>query len=194
MKNYYKILQVDKSATFEIINRIYKYHIKKNHPDLFEGKEKEIAKLKVQEYNEAYEILSNKEKRKIYDEELLEFENENSGVNLIKRLEEENEILHQDLLSKDNLLKDVFKELNIPYDSNFAYNSNNEYNQTNISNNNENFNESTKTSISNKYMQDLLLALLKVVLIIVFFIILLAILSYVTGNDYISFIKSIFLY
>lgn len=41
MKDYYKILQVDRSADSELIKKIFNYHIKKNHPDLFKDKEKD---------------------------------------------------------------------------------------------------------------------------------------------------------
>ena len=40
MKNYYKILQVDKDASPEIIKVAYKLLVKKNHPDLREGEDK----------------------------------------------------------------------------------------------------------------------------------------------------------
>ena len=43
MKNYYKILEVDKKASNKIIKGVYKLHIKENHPDLFQGPEKELA-------------------------------------------------------------------------------------------------------------------------------------------------------
>ena len=40
MKNYYEILEVNPKASDEIIKKIYKIKIKKNHPDLFQGEEK----------------------------------------------------------------------------------------------------------------------------------------------------------
>ena len=75
MKDYYKILQVDRSADSELIKKIFNYHIKKNHPDLFKDKEKELAMERTQELNEAYSILSNPDKRKVYDSQFEEEEN-----------------------------------------------------------------------------------------------------------------------
>lgn len=74
MENYYELLEVSKNASDEVISKVFKHHIKKNHPDLFSGKEKIEAEVKVQKLNEAYEILSNPEKRKEYDELLDEEE------------------------------------------------------------------------------------------------------------------------
>lgn len=66
--NYYEILEVSQSATQEIIKIAYKNLAKKYHPDIVST---EIANRKMQELNEAYEILSNPEKRKEYDTNLL---------------------------------------------------------------------------------------------------------------------------
>ena len=75
MENYYELLEVSKNASDEVISKVFKYHIKKNHPDLFSEKEKIQAEIKVKKLNEAYEVLSNSEKRKEYDKMLLEQEN-----------------------------------------------------------------------------------------------------------------------
>lgn len=69
-KDYYSILGIDKSASEDDINRVYKQLSKKWHPDLQHGKsdkEKEEAKTRFQEINEAHEILSNKDTRSNYD-------------------------------------------------------------------------------------------------------------------------------
>ena len=68
MKNYYKILQVDKDASPEIIKVAYKLLVKKNHPDLKEGEEKKDAEEKIKEINEAYDVLSNPAKKAEYDQ------------------------------------------------------------------------------------------------------------------------------
>lgn len=71
-KNYYEILEVDKHASPEIIKKAYNTLAKKYHPDLQPDERKEFAEKKLQSINEAYEILSNPEKRKKYDSFLSE--------------------------------------------------------------------------------------------------------------------------
>ncbi|MBQ2938058.1 MAG: J domain-containing protein, partial [Clostridia bacterium] len=66
-KNYYDILEVNKNASPEIIEKAYKTLVKKYHPDLQENNLKNKFEEKIKEINEAYEILSNSEKRKNYD-------------------------------------------------------------------------------------------------------------------------------
>ena len=70
MNNYYKILQVDKDASPEMIKVAYKLLVKKYHPDLKEGAEKTIAEIKIKEINEAYEVLYDRQKRAQYDQTL----------------------------------------------------------------------------------------------------------------------------
>lgn len=72
-KNYYEILEVSQNASSEVIEKAYKTLAKKYHPDLQpdEASKKE-SENKMKEINEAYEILSNEEKRKIYNLELEE--------------------------------------------------------------------------------------------------------------------------
>ena len=62
MKDYYKILGVDKGASIEDIKKAYRALAQKLHPDRPEG---DASKFK--EVNEAYSVLSNKEKREQYD-------------------------------------------------------------------------------------------------------------------------------
>jgi curved DNA-binding protein len=64
--DYYKILNIDKSASQEDIKKAYRKLARKLHPDL-NPNDKEAEK-KFQQINEANEVLSDPEKRKKYDQ------------------------------------------------------------------------------------------------------------------------------
>lgn len=70
MKNYYELLEVSEKASSEIIKKAYTTLVKKYHPDLQPDDKKKEAEEKIKEINEAYEILSNNEKREQYDKKL----------------------------------------------------------------------------------------------------------------------------
>lgn len=62
-KDYYKILGVEKGATTEEVKKAFKKLAMKYHPDRPEGDE-----AKFKEVNEAYQVLSDSEKRSRYDQ------------------------------------------------------------------------------------------------------------------------------
>ncbi|ONK78724.1 uncharacterized protein A4U43_C02F21770 [Asparagus officinalis] len=64
-KNYYDVLQVPKGASDEQIKRAYRKLALKYHPDKNQGNEE--ANKKFAEISNAYEVLSDREKRNIYD-------------------------------------------------------------------------------------------------------------------------------
>lgn len=71
MKTYYEILEVSENASDEIIKRAYKVLAKKYHPDLQETPEEvKQANLNLVKINEAYEVLSDKDKKEKYDQKL----------------------------------------------------------------------------------------------------------------------------
>lgn len=70
MMNYYDELEVSKNASKEVIEKVYKVLAKKYHPDMNQGDAKQEAEEKFKKISEAYEVLSNEEKRKKYDLEL----------------------------------------------------------------------------------------------------------------------------
>jgi curved DNA-binding protein len=65
-KDYFKILGVERNATPDQIKRAYRQLAKKFHPDLHPGDKK--AEDKFKEINEAYEVLSDAEKRSRYEQ------------------------------------------------------------------------------------------------------------------------------
>ena len=69
MKNYYEELEVSRHASSEVINKAYKTLAKKYHPDSTK-ENKELAEERFKKISEAYETLSDSEKKKKYDEQL----------------------------------------------------------------------------------------------------------------------------
>ena len=65
-RDYYEILGVGKTAGDEDIKKAYRQLAKKYHPDLNPGDK--VAEQKFKEVNEAYEVLSDKDKRTRYDQ------------------------------------------------------------------------------------------------------------------------------
>ena len=64
-RDYYEILGVSKNATFEEIRKAYRTLAIKHHPDKHQGDKK--AEEKFKEISEAYEILSDDNKKATYD-------------------------------------------------------------------------------------------------------------------------------
>lgn len=65
MKNYYDLLGVSKTATDQEIKTAYRKKALEFHPDRNKSAD---ATEKFKEINKAYEVLSNKEKRSMYDQ------------------------------------------------------------------------------------------------------------------------------
>ena len=66
-RDYYEVLGVNKNATDEELKKAFRKLAKKYHPDA-NPDNKEEAERKFKEVNEAYEVLSDKQKRQMYDQ------------------------------------------------------------------------------------------------------------------------------
>ncbi len=64
-KDYYKLLGVSRTASQDEISKAFKKLARKHHPDLNPNDAE--AEKKFKEFNEAYEVLKDPEKRKLYD-------------------------------------------------------------------------------------------------------------------------------
>jgi len=146
MKDYYKILEVNNSASDEVISKVYRMLAKKYHPDSNPDNKQE-AEAKFKEISEAYEILSNEQKRKDYDAELEEYKKSQSQVTI----PEDYEYLKSHVAELENQLY---------YMQTQQTNSSQEYESTNNTSNNTNNNtqnyQNTQNfqNIANKAYQD----------------------------------------
>lgn len=137
-KNYYDILEINKNASPEIIEKAYKTLVKKYHPDLQENNLKNEYEEKLKKINEAYEILSDPEKRENYD------------LNL-----KSNEITEKDydILFNENInLKNEINNLKNNKNNNF---NNNQQDIINENLYNQKINNAINKAYYDAYIQDL---------------------------------------
>lgn len=159
MKNYYDELEVSKTASKEVIEKVYKVLAKKYHPDTTKEENKQAAEEKFKIISEAYEVLSDDEKREKYD---LELEQSNPTIsyeeyiNVVNQRDSLNNALN-DLKNKFNNSNNINQQYydnnnHIPYnrvDSNLnnssnVYNNVNNYQNINQNYANQNINTNSK--------------------------------------------------
>jgi len=67
-KDYYEILNIQKNASEEEIKKAYRKLAREHHPDMVKESDKPAAEKRFKEINEAYQVLSDPQKRKMYDQ------------------------------------------------------------------------------------------------------------------------------
>jgi DnaJ-class molecular chaperone len=67
VQDYYKILGVDRDVDDKSLKRLYRKLALQHHPDKADLGEKDAAEARFAEINEAYEVLSDPEKRQLHD-------------------------------------------------------------------------------------------------------------------------------
>lgn len=67
-KDYYELLGVSKNASDSEIKTAYRKLAREHHPDVVKDSDKASAEKKFKEINEAYQVLSDTQKRKQYDQ------------------------------------------------------------------------------------------------------------------------------
>jgi DnaJ-class molecular chaperone len=66
-ENYYRLLNVDSTATSAEITRAYRIAMKRAHPDHAHPTQRQAAEEITKELNRAYSVLSNPDRRQSYD-------------------------------------------------------------------------------------------------------------------------------
>lgn len=67
-RDYYEILGVQKNASESDIKQAYRNLAREHHPDMVKDGDKKAAETRFKEINEAYQVLSDAQKRKMYDQ------------------------------------------------------------------------------------------------------------------------------
>lgn len=143
MENYYDILEVSPKASRQIIDKAYKVLAKKYHPDANSEDKKEWAEEKFKKINEAYEVISDEQKRVEYDRKI-EQEKERILADT-KNLKEKYEKLYE----QNQILQNELANLRTNYPS--SSNNSNGADLNNYSNMQGEINEKVAQSVNKAY-------------------------------------------
>ena len=147
MKNYYEILEVDRNASKEIIEKAYKTLAKKYHPDIHEKNQKVKAEEKMKLINEAYSVLSDENQKAEYDKQL---EKNTISKELYQELVQENIELKRKMqnntIANNQYINQQYVNYSQPATNRQTYNQQ-EYNQK--------INQAVNRAYHDAYIQDL---------------------------------------
>nr|XP_006825169.1 PREDICTED: dnaJ homolog subfamily B member 6-B-like isoform X1 [Saccoglossus kowalevskii] len=108
MVDYYQVLGVPKAASNEDIKKAYRKLALKWHPDKNQDK-KDEAEKKFKELSEAYQVLSDKSKREVYDRYGVEGLNGTSGADMGPDFHDDfGSFFHFDFKTPDEVFRDFF--------------------------------------------------------------------------------------
>jgi DnaJ-class molecular chaperone len=127
--NYYKILEINKNASLLEIKKAYKKMAIKWHPDKHKENDKIEAEKKFKEISEAYQILSDPEKKNNYDNY------GSSEENNQQQFTNHNDIFEAFFRNQDFMNQESF------FNDGFFNNSNNSHNSHNLHNTQKNKNK-----------------------------------------------------
>ena len=108
-RDYYEVLGVNKNADAATIKKAYRKLAKKYHPDSNEGNASAAEHFK--EVNEAYDVLSDEKKRKLYDQFGHAAFEGMLPTSLFKSLQNFHQILPDSLCRRNT--KHLFRRMNI---------------------------------------------------------------------------------
>ncbi|XP_070566643.1 dnaJ homolog subfamily B member 6-like isoform X10 [Ptychodera flava] len=109
MVDYYKVLGISRTATEEEIKKAYRKLALKWHPDKNQDK-KDEAEKKFKEISEAYQVLSDKKKKEIYDRYGVEGLNGSTGASDFgaEFHDDFGSFFHFDFKTPDEVFRDFF--------------------------------------------------------------------------------------
>lgn len=67
-RDYYEILGLDRNASEDDVKKAYRKLAREHHPDMVDKSDKAAAEKRFKEINEAYQVLSDPQKRRMYDQ------------------------------------------------------------------------------------------------------------------------------
>jgi len=162
MKNYYEILEVDRNASKEVIEKAYRTLAKKYHPDL---KSTTYSQERMQKINEAYEVLSSDFKRKEYN---LHLEKQSVPFEEYEKVKKENVKLKKELQKYTNKYEETEEKHDYGNSIQFMKNYYNELRKKTTNNTQNNSVKKTrkKIKLSKKTIQELIVIAIIIILII----------------------------
>jgi tetratricopeptide (TPR) repeat protein len=85
-RDHYATLNLARNATAEQVRSRFRELVRERHPDRFQGEERQRAELEFQAITEAFNVLSNPERRRLHDLELSRSTGSGGGSDASRRV------------------------------------------------------------------------------------------------------------